>query len=66
VLVDLGLCAMRFDCERAREILLRAVPEYRPTDRVQDQVWLEGGSRVSGAVLTDEEKQRELRPRQPS
>jgi len=33
---------------------------------VQDQVWLEGGSRVSGAVLTDEEKKRELRPRQPS
>jgi FlaA1/EpsC-like NDP-sugar epimerase len=66
VLDDLALCSMRFDCERAREILLRAVPEYRPTDRVQDQVWLEGGSRVSGAVLADEEKVRELRPRLPS
>ena len=46
-------CAMsstRFDCERAREILLRAVPEYQPTDKVQDHVWLSGGSRVSGAM----------------
>ena len=56
----------RFDCERAREILLRAVPEYQPTDRVQDHVWLHGGSRVSGAVLADDEKVRELRPRPPA
>ena len=33
--------SMRFDCERAREILLRAVPEYQPTDKVQDHVWLQ-------------------------
>jgi FlaA1/EpsC-like NDP-sugar epimerase len=65
VLDDLAQCAHRFDCERAREILLRAVPEYRPTDRVQDHVWLQGGSRVSGAQLADEEKVRELRPRAP-
>ena len=66
VLDDLGQCLARFDCERAREILLRAVPEYRPTDKVQDHVWLNGGSRVSGAVLSDEEKVRELRPRTPA
>jgi FlaA1/EpsC-like NDP-sugar epimerase len=66
VLDDLASCLMRFDCERAREVLLRAVPEYRPTDRVQDHVWLEGGSRVSGAVLAYEEKARELRPPLPS
>jgi FlaA1/EpsC-like NDP-sugar epimerase len=63
VLDDLAQCSVRFDCERAREILLRAVPEYRPADRVQDHVWLQGGQRVSGAVLSDDEKVRELRPR---
>jgi FlaA1/EpsC-like NDP-sugar epimerase len=66
VLDDLAQCSIRFDCERAREILLRAVPEYRPTDKVQDHVWLQGGSRVSGAQLADEEKVRELRPRAPA
>jgi FlaA1/EpsC-like NDP-sugar epimerase len=66
VLDDLAQCSIRFDCERARESLLRAVPEYRPTDKVQDHVWLQGGSRVSGAVLADEEKVRELRPRPPA
>jgi FlaA1/EpsC-like NDP-sugar epimerase len=66
LLDDLAQCSLRFDCERAREILLRAVPEYRPTDRVQDHVWLQGGSRVSGAVLPDDEKVLELRPRPPA
>jgi len=66
VLDDLAQCSLRFDCDRAREVLLRAVPEYQPTDRVQDHVWLHGGSRVSGAMLADEEKVRELRPRPPA
>jgi FlaA1/EpsC-like NDP-sugar epimerase len=63
VLDELAVCTARFDCERAREVLLRAVPEYRPAERVQDHVWLHNGSRVSGAVLADDEKVRELRPR---
>jgi FlaA1/EpsC-like NDP-sugar epimerase len=63
VLDELAICAARFDCERARDVLIRAVPEYRPTDKVQDHVWLHNGSRVSGAVLADDEKVRELRPR---
>jgi len=66
VLDELAQCSLRFDCDRARETLLRAVPEYQPTDRVQDHVWLHGGSRVSGAMLADEEKVRELRPRPPA
>jgi FlaA1/EpsC-like NDP-sugar epimerase len=66
VIDDLSQCLGRFDCERARKVLLDAVPEYRPTERVQDHVWLQGGSRVSGAVLSDEEKVRELRPRTPA
>ena len=66
VLDDLAQCSIRFDCERAREVLLRAVPEYSTTDKVQDHVWIQGGMRVSGAVLADEEKVRELRPRSPA
>jgi FlaA1/EpsC-like NDP-sugar epimerase len=66
VLDDLAQAAARFDCERAREILLRAVPEYRPTEKVQDHVWLHNGARVSGAVMADDEKVRELRPRGPA
>jgi FlaA1/EpsC-like NDP-sugar epimerase len=63
VLDDLAQCSIRFDCDRARVILQEAVPEYSPTDRVQDHVWMQGGARVSGAVLSDDEKVRELRPR---
>jgi FlaA1/EpsC-like NDP-sugar epimerase len=63
VLDELATCVTRYDCERAREILLHAVPEYQPTDKVQDHVWLHGGARVSGAMRADEEKVRELRPR---
>jgi FlaA1/EpsC-like NDP-sugar epimerase len=66
VLDDLAHCSIRFDCERAREILVSAVPEYSPTGGVQDHVWIQGGSRISGAVLADDEKVRELaafRPR---
>jgi FlaA1/EpsC-like NDP-sugar epimerase len=66
VLDDLAMCSARFDCERVREVLLRAVPEYRPAEKVQDHVWLLNGARVSGAVLADDEKVRELRPRTPA
>jgi FlaA1/EpsC-like NDP-sugar epimerase len=66
VLEELSHCLMRFDCERAREVLLRAVPEYQPTEKVQDHVWLHNGARVSGAVLGNDEKVRELRPRAPA
>ncbi len=63
LLDELAQCSIRFDCERARDVLLSAVPEYRPTNKVQDLVWLQGGARVSGAQMADEEKVRELRPR---
>ncbi len=66
ILDDLAMCTARFDCERARDVLLRAVPEYQPTETVQDHVWLNNGARVSGAVMADDEKVRELRPRNPA
>jgi FlaA1/EpsC-like NDP-sugar epimerase len=66
VLDELAQCSLRFDCDRARDVLMRAVPEYKPSDKVQDHVWLNNGARISGAVLSDDEKVRELRPRAPS
>src|SRR5678815_3854567 len=36
ILDELAISLMRFDCERARGVLLRAVPEYRPGENVQD------------------------------
>jgi FlaA1/EpsC-like NDP-sugar epimerase len=66
VLEELGQCSLRFDCDRARDVLVRAVREYSPAERVQDHVWVNNGARVSGAVLSEDEKVRELRPRSPA
>ena len=30
-----------FDCQHARELLMRTVTEYRPATAIQDLVWLE-------------------------
>lgn len=40
LLEELGVAMRRFDCRAAREILERAVAEYRPADGIQDLVWL--------------------------
>ena len=66
VLDELDQCCLRFDCERARATLLGAVPEYQAAEKVQDHVWVNNGARVSGAVMADDEKVRELRPRSPA
>jgi FlaA1/EpsC-like NDP-sugar epimerase len=66
ILDELATCSMRFDCDRAREALRNAVPEYQATEKVQDHVWLNNGARVSGALMADDEKVRELRPRNPA
>ena len=66
VLDELAQCCARFDCERARDTLQRAVPEYKAAEKVQDHVWVNNGSRVSGAVMAGDEKVRELRPRNPA
>jgi FlaA1/EpsC-like NDP-sugar epimerase len=63
VLDELSQCCLRFDCERAREVLLSAVPEYRPTEKVQDHVWTRSGRRANAGAAQDEEKVREIRAR---
>jgi FlaA1/EpsC-like NDP-sugar epimerase len=39
VLSDLSLALNRFDCDRARHLLMEAVAEYKPSGEIQDLVW---------------------------
>jgi FlaA1/EpsC-like NDP-sugar epimerase len=39
MLDELSGALTRFDCDRARQILMQAVAEYRPTGDIQDLVW---------------------------
>ena len=39
VLADLTVALNRFDCDRARHLLMEAVAEYKPNGDIQDLVW---------------------------
>jgi FlaA1/EpsC-like NDP-sugar epimerase len=39
VLDDLSVALTRFDCDRARQLLMQTVAEYKPTGDIQDLVW---------------------------
>jgi FlaA1/EpsC-like NDP-sugar epimerase len=39
VLDDMSLALSRFDCDRARQLLMQTVAEYKPTGDIQDLVW---------------------------
>jgi hypothetical protein len=39
VLEELSVALNRFDCERARQLLMQTVAEYRPSQDLQDLVW---------------------------
>ena len=39
VLDELLLALTRFDCDRARQLLMQTVAEYKPTGDIQDLVW---------------------------
>ena len=39
VLADLSVALNRFDCDRARHLLMEAVAEYKPSGEIQDLVW---------------------------
>jgi len=41
LLEDLLQAIDSFDCNRARELLMQAVDEYRPANEVQDLVWVQ-------------------------
>ncbi|AMN46439.1 hypothetical protein ACG33_04835 [Steroidobacter denitrificans] len=39
VLDEMSVALSRFDCDRAREVLMQTVAEYRPAGAMQDLVW---------------------------
>lgn len=39
VLEDLVVALAKFDCDRARQLLMQAIAEYKPTEQIQDLVW---------------------------
>lgn len=39
ILDELSVALNRFDCERARQLLMQTVAEYRPSQELQDLVW---------------------------
>lgn len=39
VLDEMSLALSRFDCDRARQLLMQTVAEYKPTGDIQDLVW---------------------------
>jgi len=39
VLDDMALALSRFDCDKARTLLMETVAEYQPTGEIQDLVW---------------------------
>jgi len=41
LLEEVGVAMRRFDCKAARDIIERAVVEYRPSCEIQDIVWVE-------------------------
>src|SRR5690606_26705701 len=39
VLDDMSLALTRFDCDKARQLLMQTVAEYKPSGDIQDLVW---------------------------
>jgi FlaA1/EpsC-like NDP-sugar epimerase len=39
VLDEMSLALSRFDCDKARQLLMQTVAEYKPTGDIQDLVW---------------------------
>jgi FlaA1/EpsC-like NDP-sugar epimerase len=39
VLDELSIALNRFDCDRARQLLMQTVAEYKPAHKIQDLVW---------------------------
>jgi FlaA1/EpsC-like NDP-sugar epimerase len=48
ILVELLDALDEFDCQRARELLIRTVTEYRPESGIQDHVWLQAQQNEPG------------------
>lgn len=51
VLDDMSLALSRFDCDKARHLLMQTVAEYKPNGDIQDLVWARKTAAVSHAEL---------------
>jgi len=67
LLGEISAVTRRFDCRAAREVLMRAVREYRPNAEIQDLVWLYRAERglLPGEAVEVESKVTEFHPRRP-
>jgi FlaA1/EpsC-like NDP-sugar epimerase len=64
LLDDLLVAMRKFDCRRARELLLHTIAEYQPNAGIEDLVWQQhSGVSVSLAAATDDHKVTELAAR---
>jgi FlaA1/EpsC-like NDP-sugar epimerase len=61
VLDEMLLALNRFDCKRARELLMQTVAEYKPSGDIHDLVW----SRKSALTLAEHSNVTALLPRRP-
>lgn len=59
VLTDLSVALNRFDCDRARHLLMDAVAEYKPSGEIQDLVW----SRRAALAHADANNVTSIQPR---
>jgi FlaA1/EpsC-like NDP-sugar epimerase len=50
VLDELSLALNKFDCERARQLLMQTVAEYRPAQEIQDLVWIKKAAAAHGEL----------------
>jgi FlaA1/EpsC-like NDP-sugar epimerase len=50
ILDDLSIALNKFDCERARQLLMQTVAEYRPAQEIQDLVWMKKAASVSAEL----------------
>jgi len=61
VLDEMSVALSRFDCDRAREVLMQTVAEYKPTGVLQDLVW----SRKAAVALTQAKNVTAIETRRP-
>lgn len=52
VLEELSIALNKFDCERARQLLMQTVAEYRPAQGIQDLVWAKKSAVAHPEVAT--------------
>jgi FlaA1/EpsC-like NDP-sugar epimerase len=64
LLDDLLVAMRKFDCRRARELLLHTIVEYQPSAGIEDLVWQQhSGTSVTLAAVADDHKVTELAAR---